>query len=352
MSRKELEQAAHGRAGQGRRRDHHHGPGRHPAAGRRAWPSTVARAYRESVAKQTAAAARQEVAALDQRQEQLARRDRRPRPSSSGDPGNDEAAGQPGRPSRISWTTSPTRVEAARDAASRAATRAETVKESATVPDDPAQPKPLRNAVLGAMLGLVVSAGLAWWLNGRRMQNLRLLESLNAAGRGEAPPELTAKGALAPARRFRRDSRQITVNGSPAGNGSASGIADFDQVATSIQQLFRSLDGPPQQALRGEPPQHGGRADRPVVPGRPGGHPAQDRRRSPDHGQRRSRDGVGRRPRPCRLGADRERGVERAAAGLPGRAAVAGRHRPGGERRTSRSPWCRWSATRSASGCS
>jgi hypothetical protein len=35
------------------------------------------------------------------------------------------------------------------------------------------------------------------------------------------------------------------VNGSPAGNGSASGIADFDQVATSIQQLFRSLDGPP-----------------------------------------------------------------------------------------------------------
>jgi hypothetical protein len=37
------------------------------------------------------------------------------------------------------------------------------------------------------------------------------------------------------------------VNGSPAGNGSASGIADFDQVATSIQQLFRSLDGPPRK---------------------------------------------------------------------------------------------------------
>ena len=49
------------------------------------------------------------------------------------------------------------------------------------------------------------------------------------------------------ARGFRRDSRQITVNGSPAGNGSASGIADFDQVATSIQQLFRSLDGPPRK---------------------------------------------------------------------------------------------------------
>jgi hypothetical protein len=79
------------------------------------------------------------------------------------------------------------------------------------------------------------------------VQNLRLLESLQAADGGEARPELTAKGALAPARGFRRDRRQITVNGSPAGNGSASGIADFDQVATSVQQLFRSLDGPPRK---------------------------------------------------------------------------------------------------------
>jgi hypothetical protein len=41
------------------------------------------------------------------------------------------------------------------------------------------------------------------------------------------------------------------VNGLPAGNGSASGIVDFDQVAASVQQLFRSLDGPPQK-LYGE----------------------------------------------------------------------------------------------------
>jgi capsular polysaccharide biosynthesis protein len=207
---------------------------------------SVARAYRESVAKQTAAAARQEVAALDQRQEQLADEIDTLDQQLRDDPGNQRLlAIRQAKQDQLAKLAD--QVEATRDGASRAATRAETVKESATVPDDPAQPKPLRNAVLGAMLGLVVSAGLAWWLNGRRLQNLRLLESLQAAGHGEARPEPTAKGALAPARRFRRDTRQITVNGSPAGNGSASGIADFDQVATSIQQLFRSLDGPPRK---------------------------------------------------------------------------------------------------------
>ena len=207
---------------------------------------SVARAYRESVARQTAAAAKQEVASLNRRQEQISDEIDTLDQQLAGDRENQRLlAIRQAKQDQLAKLSD--QVEATRDGASRAASRAETVKESATVPDDPAQPKPLRNAVLGAMLGLVVSAGLAWWLNGRRLQNLRLLESLNTAGRGEARPELTAKGAPAPAKGFRRDTRQITVNGSPAGNGSASGIADFDQVATSIQQLFRSLDGPPRK---------------------------------------------------------------------------------------------------------
>ena len=176
-----------------------------PQAG--ALAERVARAYRESVAKQAAAAARQGVAALDRRQGQLAQEIADLDRQLTGNPGT-RGCWPAGRLSRLSSTTSPTSPRRPATRPARAASRAETVKESATVPDDPAQPKPLRNAVLGAMLGLVVSAGLAWWLNGRRMQNLRLLESLRAAGRGEARPELTAKGALAPARRFRRDSRR------------------------------------------------------------------------------------------------------------------------------------------------
>jgi capsular polysaccharide biosynthesis protein len=206
----------------------------------------VARAYRETVARQAGEAARQEVGALDRRQGQLAGEIESLDKQLASDP-NDQRLLAIKTAKQKTLAALADQVETARDSATRAANRAETVKESATVPDDPAQPKPLRNAVLGAMLGLVVSSGLAWWLNGRRLENLRLLDSLHAqqAGRGEARPGLTAKGALAPAGRFRRDSRQITVNGSPAGNGSASGIADFDQIATSIQQLFRSLDGPP-----------------------------------------------------------------------------------------------------------
>jgi capsular polysaccharide biosynthesis protein len=207
---------------------------------------SVARAYRESVARQTAVAARREVTSLSKRQQELADEIASLDKQLRDDPGNQRLlAIRQAKQDQLAKLAD--QVEATRDGASRAATRAETVTESATVPEDPAQPKPLRNAVLGAVLGLVVSAGLAWWLNGRQVQNLRLLESLQAAGRGQTRPGLTAKGAQAPARGFRRDRRQITVNGSPAGNGSASGIADFDQVATSIQQLFRSLDGPPRK---------------------------------------------------------------------------------------------------------
>jgi capsular polysaccharide biosynthesis protein len=206
----------------------------------------VVRAYREVSTRQASDAARRVIARLTRRGEQLeaeiATLDRQLQ-ARPGNPGLE--ASRRAKVRQLDELNDQIEV-ASGNAANR---QSETLQEQAAIPEDPAQPKPLRNAALGAMLGLVVSAGLAWWLNGRRLENLRLLESLHArqAARGEARPELTAKGALAPAGGFRRDSRQITVNGSPAGNGSASGIADFDQVATSVQQLFRSLDGPPRR---------------------------------------------------------------------------------------------------------
>ena len=41
-------------------------------------------------------------------------------------------------------------------------------RERAELPDSPAQPKPLRLGAVGGLLGLVVAAGLAWWLAWRR----------------------------------------------------------------------------------------------------------------------------------------------------------------------------------------
>jgi Mrp family chromosome partitioning ATPase/capsular polysaccharide biosynthesis protein len=42
------------------------------------------------------------------------------------------------------------------------------VRERAELPDSPVQPKPLRLAAVGGLLGLLVAAGLAWWLAWRR----------------------------------------------------------------------------------------------------------------------------------------------------------------------------------------
>jgi uncharacterized protein involved in exopolysaccharide biosynthesis len=41
--------------------------------------------------------------------------------------------------------------------------RLETLRDNATVRRDPAQPKPLQSAVIGGLLGLLVSAVLVWW---------------------------------------------------------------------------------------------------------------------------------------------------------------------------------------------
>ena len=122
------------------------------------------------------------------------------------------------------------------------------------------------------------------------------------------------------------------MNGSPAGNGSASGIADFDQVAASIQQLFLSLDGPPQKLSEEHLPHLVAEqiaqtfpVDLSVI------------LLKTDDGVRTmvARALV---PRPCRPasstrppGTSRRGGDERAKARLPGRAAVADWHRPEGE---------------------
>jgi capsular polysaccharide biosynthesis protein len=219
--------------------------------------NTVVRAYREVVAEQAVEASSRDIANLQRRQKQLEHEIVVLDEQHRAQPGNVMLQANRDAKDKELRLLADQEEGIRRDAVS-STRRAETVRETAPIPDEPVQPKPLQNVGVGALLGLVVAAGLAWWINGRRLADLRLLESLHAKQVGrEARPALTAKEALALARGalargalargFRRDSRQITMNGSPAGDGSASGIADFDQVATSIQQLLRSLDGPPRK---------------------------------------------------------------------------------------------------------
>jgi uncharacterized protein involved in exopolysaccharide biosynthesis len=217
---------------------------------------TVVRAYREVVAKQANDAARQAVASVTERQRQLESEIATLDGQLRAQPDNPRLKANRDAKTRQLNTLADQSEQARRDTA-RAARTAETVKEEAALPDERAQPKPLRNAAIGALLALVVAAGLVWWLNGRQPTSGRAWPTPSMPGGGdEARDELGQRAALRLAAR-RPSGLAMSSNGTPAGNGaaSASGIADFDHIATSVQDLFRFLEGPPQQLYEEDLPQ-------------------------------------------------------------------------------------------------
>jgi capsular polysaccharide biosynthesis protein len=217
--------------------------------------NTVVRAYRESVAKQANDAARQEVATNAKRQVTLEREiialteQLRSEPSNPRLQANLEAKNR-------QLEDLANQSEAARREAARATRRAESLQETATVPDEPAQPKPLRTAVMGALLAAVAAAALAWWLYGRRYtprrQRFPGRALAGAAEEDRAGVELGSP--LRMASPF-RDGQAASANGAPATAGTTSGIADFDQIATSVQELSRFLEGPTQRLYEEDLPQ-------------------------------------------------------------------------------------------------
>jgi capsular polysaccharide biosynthesis protein len=214
---------------------------------------TVVTAYHQVVAKRAKDSATQQAAALDQRQRQL-----------EGEivALEEQLRGQPRNPRLLANRDAKERqlngLADQREAARRDAARADSVAESmkAAIPDEPAEPKPRRNAAIGALLALIAAAGLAWWLNGRRPVSEAQGTSLLPLGGGtqgdQAGLDLISPMRLAG--RF-RGGQTTSTNGSPAGNGAVSGIADFDQIATSVQQLFHFLNGPTQRLYEEDLPQ-------------------------------------------------------------------------------------------------
>jgi hypothetical protein len=215
---------------------------------------TVVRAYRNVFSEQTTNGAKQEVAGLERRQEQLGeeikalREQLRLQPEDPVVQANLQAKerGLDGLADQIE--SAHRRV--------RGGGSLETVREQAAVPDEPAQPKPLRTTAIGALLALFAAAGLAWWLSGRRpaLERQGLWRQGLGGGIREERAELDQSSPLRLGARF-RNSRAASTNGAPTGNGAVSGIADFDQIATSVQELFRFLDGPPQRLYEGDLPQ-------------------------------------------------------------------------------------------------
>jgi capsular polysaccharide biosynthesis protein len=214
---------------------------------------TVVRAYRMVVAEQTTAGAQQQIDAINKRQARLNSQITDLRQQLQGDPGNAVLLAKINAKNRELDKLADQSENASRTA-EQATVRLETLRDNATVPDERAQPKPLRTAAIGMMLALVVGAGLAWWLNGRRAAGGRQLEPVpTPAGLGEGSTGLEVRSPLGLGDHL--GNGHVPANGAPAGNGAASGIADFDQIATSVQKLFRFMDGPSQRLYEEDLPQ-------------------------------------------------------------------------------------------------
>jgi capsular polysaccharide biosynthesis protein len=218
---------------------------------------TVLRAFREEAARQAAQFVQREAAATERRQRQLEQQvaalDRQLR----ADPTNQRL--QANRNAKLAQVKEAAdAIEAVRRDATEATRRAEAFQETAAIPDEPAQPKPVRNAAIGALLGLLLAAALAWWLNGRRPAagRGRQLQRLGDVLEPEQQPGtgLDRSSPLRLATRL-RDGDALSANGSGNGSAPTSGIADFDQIATSVQELFHYLDGPPQRLYEEDLPQ-------------------------------------------------------------------------------------------------
>jgi capsular polysaccharide biosynthesis protein len=213
--------------------------------------NTIVRAYRGVLAQQANDAARQEAAAVARRQQRLESEIDTLSGQLRDDPSNPRLlANRAAKEKQLNELAD--QVEAVRRDAERASRRAEALQETAAIPEEPAAPKPLRTAVIAALLAMIAAAGLAWWLHGRRPAPERQPSSLRALGGGtdEDQAGLGISSLLRMAARP-RDGRAGSANGSR----STSGIADFDHIATSVQELFHFLDGPPQRLYEENLPQ-------------------------------------------------------------------------------------------------
>jgi murein DD-endopeptidase MepM/ murein hydrolase activator NlpD/capsular polysaccharide biosynthesis protein len=125
------------------------------------------------------------------------------------------------------------------------------LQDKAAVPDEPAQPKPLRAAAIGAVVGLVIGAALAWWLAARR--RLRPGED-TAEFQAKVDDDLEeAIGVLdEPVEQLRTD--EPPVHAASAVGATASDIresaeqvrrladVDDDRVTESVGEAVNSLD--------------------------------------------------------------------------------------------------------------
>jgi len=214
----------------------------------------VVAAYGDVVAQQSEATARSTVATLERATARLEVEIANLKDRLRTDPGSASLQASLEAKSRQMQTLAD-QGEQARFEAVKAA-RAAPPEEKVAVPDEPAQPHPKRTGAVGAMLGLVVGAGLAWWLTMRPPFPARA-PAPEAAGRpagGQGRWRLRLGGVLRQAHGL-RNGTAATSNGSATDGAQQVGIVDFNRLTTSIEQVFDSLEGPRQHLYDRDIPQ-------------------------------------------------------------------------------------------------
>jgi capsular polysaccharide biosynthesis protein/ElaB/YqjD/DUF883 family membrane-anchored ribosome-binding protein len=123
------------------------------------------------------------------------------------------------------------------------------------IPDEPAQPHPKRTAAVGALLGLLIGAGLAWWLTVRPPAVARALALDVPARAGDGSGRGLRLGNVVRQARGLRARPAIAPNGSVGAGAHQVGIVDFNRLTSSIDQVFDSLEGPRQHLYDRDIPQ-------------------------------------------------------------------------------------------------
>jgi capsular polysaccharide biosynthesis protein len=123
-----------------------------------------------------------------------------------------------------------------------------TLQDKAAVPDEPAQPTPLRDGAIGAAVGLVIGVALAWWLAARRgrpaqvaaesqahvdedfEEAIGVLQDLVEHPRRDGPPPHTASDIGGTASDVQESPEQVRL-----------AEIDHNRVTASVRQALNSL---------------------------------------------------------------------------------------------------------------
>ena len=208
---------------------------------------TVDVAYRQLLAEQRQQAANQAIATLQETQERLATELSKIQQQRSDEDNPALLASEQAITSQMDANAS-----SIGQVAADSAVPAATLGDKAAVPDEPAEPKPVRTGAIGALIGLVIGVALAWWLAGRRPAVTHDEETAQGLAHRDEELEQANDVLHAPAEHsgptesLPRAPGDVGVPRSDTNDSRSDALppahADLDRLSGSVRQVLETLD--------------------------------------------------------------------------------------------------------------